>query len=220
MERVCDQCIFDDRLWKALPDPQKNTQCGRCKRKRCTTRLTSADRIKEIRPPRAAKSIDWEGLKQKFFAQTEHQALRAFLRAEGWSDTQIGSGNASENTVGWGEERDNFRRVTLEAAREANKQAIIDFAPEMYAAKLKIVKRLIKKADTEDDVRDVIAILESIKTELGEPTRVSKSQISLSDEVEEAIKELRNVVNTGGTGANDGGGTTEPAATATTPDPS
>lgn len=221
MERVCSECIFDERLWKALPDPQNNTTCDRCKRKRRTTRLTAADRIREIRPPRPAKSIDWEGLKNEYFQQTDHQSVTAFLRSKGWSDGQCRAGNTTDNTLGWSQERAVFRRNAYESAREASKQAIVDLVPDIYEAKLRIIKRLMKRADTEEEIRDVLAILEALKTELGEPTRVSKSQITVSDEVEEAIKELRNVIkNTGREGEDNGGGPAEPTTATTAPDPS
>lgn len=219
-ERVCDQCIFDEKLWKALPDARKNTTCDRCKRRHCVTKVTVASRERDIRPPRPAKSIDWPALKQEYFEQIQHVSLAAFLRSKGWSDTQINNGNTKENTGGWGTERELFRNAALEAAREASKRAIVDMIPDIYAAKKKIIEHLIRQATTQDKVRDTIDILEALKTELGEPTRVSKSQIALDDSIDEALKELRSVVSTGRKGENDGGGATVPATTATTPDPS
>lgn len=116
---------------------------------------------------------DWQLLKSEFIVNTECPSVRTWLsKKKDWSAEQIASGNTNEHIAGWGKERANYQQKIIDEATESMRQRARERIPRLYEAKFNLFDDLIERASVVGTLSEKKAILQLIKTELGEPLKI------------------------------------------------
>lgn len=137
--------------------------------------------------------IDWEALKREFLTNPDCPRPQTWLRrVKGWSLNRVRAGNTLEHISGWGNERATFQqRITQRALDDvmAQERALL---PQIRKAKLALILEAIKAAGTfrRLEPAEQRTIYQIIKTELGEPIRLTvHGVITPKDPVEALLEE-------------------------------
>lgn len=148
-----------------------------------------------------SRKIDWDRLEREFILNDKHPAVEVWLReAKGWPENRIQNGNRRTHTLGWSQKRENHQQhLTEEALREVlveQKKRI----PQLLKAKLNLVAKIVE--DTGNwrnlNAKDKKLIYDIVKTELGEPTHITReSPPPVTDPVEALLKEY-NIIDENG----------------------
>lgn len=159
--------------------------------------------MSEAKPQR-----QWDELKRLFILQGKYRDARKWLREEQqFSDKELESGYVIRQIAGWGKERASKRQALAEEAyaelREVEKERMAD----LLKGKLNLMKLILDRVENEGalddaDPREIKVLWEIIKTELAEPTSITKTGIYADrSSLEEAEKELRDITNANDTRA-------------------
>lgn len=155
----------------------------------------SIDIIRNV--PAKPKIIDWDVLFQEFVLQEQTTSPNQFLRdMKGWPQSKVTNGNTQDHIVGWGRDRAVERQKLTDARMDEARAMFADLMPQIQAAKREIIqfyletlqkgnKRvaynkygdLIKEWYEPLNVRDRSHILTKLKTELGEPAMITKTNV-------------------------------------------
>jgi len=143
----------------------------------------------------------WDTLLREFTSNRDYGEVRPWLReVKGWSEARLDSGNTKAKTSGWIAERRMVQAELFEqamwAAKESEKELIVD----LLRTKRRLLERLMLRADTDTATTvEVISVLKTLKTELGEPNSIAVGSSSVGDTelIDEGIRELRAVVRQG-----------------------
>lgn len=144
--------------------------------------------IKIKRRPRPKREYtDWEAMERDFVINTEHPHARVWLReVHGWDEDKINSGNTAEHILEWGKRRASFQQTITQESLDAYRQSEHERVPELLKAKMNLVQKLVSditKTSRWDalSTKDKRTIYEIIKTELGEPTRISQTDLTVKE---------------------------------------
>lgn len=169
----------------------------------CTECGQACDLYVKPKPKKPAKPArDYEGLKQKFIVQPHYKDARTYLRKEhGFTEQELKNGNVRRKIEGWGKERVKKRATLAEEAyaelRNTEKERLAD----LLKGKLNLMKIIIDRIDNEGELDDAEArelktLWEIVKTELGEPTSITRTGIYADrGALDEAEKELKDITN-------------------------
>lgn len=129
------------------------------------------------------QKYDWKDLKLQFF-QSDIDEVKEFFQRK----FNVYNRNIQQNTRGWTKEKQEYKEKILEKAleRKAKEEAknLEISTTQLKQAKKTVIWLLMKKLkqaiETEDiNVKEQERILKMIKTELWEPTNISKNDTTL-----------------------------------------
>lgn len=128
------------------------------------------------------KKHNWASLKQEYM-QSDHRDVLDFIRSklsdeEVQNDKHIRNGNIRRQTKGWKAEKEKMWEDSAIAAKEKMVEKATDEASELMKTKevlIQLLKSKIVKERSELSMKDLKLMLDIIKTELGEPTKISQN---------------------------------------------
>lgn len=160
-----------------------------------------SDKETPKKPQTAQKNIDWDALKQAFIMQSEYTSPRTWLREmQEWPENRLDAGNTKRQIDGWGTERAQIRQQVAEETYQNLRMIEKERLSELLKGKLNLMKHIMDEIDNEGalskyDPKDLKILWEIVKTELGEPTSISKTGIlGDRDSLEAAERELRAIL--------------------------
>ncbi|HUA13458.1 MAG TPA: hypothetical protein VL989_03085 [Candidatus Sulfotelmatobacter sp.] len=139
------------------------------------------------------KPIDWQVLEYEFIANEDIDGATTWLRdVKGWDFKRIHSGNTQRHILEWGSKRAEIRRKIMAERREEAELLFREILPQLIYAKIKIFKYFDELLDRPQQLslRDMSLILNHIKTELGEPIRITQSMAEGQQPREDPAKKV------------------------------
>lgn len=130
--------------------------------------------------PKPSPRTDWERLEREFILNPDYSNVRTWFReVRGWPENILSSGNFYDHTEGWGSKRAEFQQKITQQALEAAKATEAERVPKLYTAKLNLVAQIIQDVGSWKKLssKDKKLCYDILKTELGEPSRISKQDI-------------------------------------------
>ncbi len=155
---------------------------------------------------------DWKNLEKEFLLNIDYPCVRTWLReVKQWKEEKIISGNTQGKIHSWRWKRADFQQSLSESLSESMIKENDKLIPSLYKAKwqildtiiesLKIKEKILYEASgkevkiTELSLNDIKIYYEIIKSELGEPLRLSGIQNIPTSEEKITDIEIEDILN-------------------------
>lgn len=131
--------------------------------------------------------VDWNRLEHEFVHNKEHKSVQGWFRnVKGWPESRIRNGHFFERTKGWGSKRVAKQESLIAAEEQELLKEERDRRVLIRRGKNNVVINFVNQTDPSKleahPIKDQSTILKHLKTELGEPNTITKSDVTVTSQ--------------------------------------